>query len=183
MSVIDVLSTTLFDPYLNYRFQLRFSGMPLPVLGIKKITALKRTTKATEYQSGGEPGLVHKVPGTTTFDPITLERGVTVSPEFMIWANLPQAMGHEISGLDYYHYPPLNMDKKIRRDVVIEVLSSMRIPTISYQVYGCWVSEYQALADLDGEDGNKILFESIKLEHDGWEFLDPVSAAKTYLPF
>ncbi len=181
MSVIDVLSTTLFEPYLNYRFQMRSYGTPLPVLGIKKISALKRTTKSTDYQSGGEPGLVHKVPGTTTFDPITLERGVTISPEFMVWANLTQAMGHDISSLSYYHSPPLNMDKDVRRDVVIELLSSSGIPTRSYAVYGCWVAEFQAIADLDGEDGNKVLFESIKLEHDGWEFMDPIAAAKSYL--
>lgn len=183
MSVIDVLSTTLFDPYLNYRFQLRFYGTPLPVLGVKKISALKRATKATDYQSGGEPGLIHKVPGTTTFDPITLERGLTVSPEFMVWANLTQSLGHEISDWDYYHNPPLNLDEDARRDVVIEVLSSLGVPTVSYCVYGAWVAEYQALADLDGEDGNKILFETIKLEHDGWEYLDPVAAAKSYLSF
>jgi len=39
---------------------------------------------------------------------------------------------------------------------------------ISYKVYRCWVSEYQALPDLDA-NANVIAIEHIKLENEGWE--------------
>jgi len=176
------ISTSLFDPYLNYRFRVRFSGVPIPILGVKKVSALKRTTASTAYISGGEPGIMHKVPGETTYDPITLERGVTHSPEFMAWACTPHAMAQHISSLDFFFSIPLGIKRDIRRDLVVEVLNRSGIPTLFYRIYGAWVSEFQAMSDMDGEAGNTVLVESLKLEHDGWEFLDPVAAASSYLP-
>ena len=37
-----------------------------------------------------------------------------------------------------------------------------------YTVRNCWVSEFQALPDLDA-GGNAFAVETIKLEHEGWE--------------
>ena len=39
---------------------------------------------------------------------------------------------------------------------------------MAYKVYRCWVSEYQALPDLDA-GGNAVAVSHIKLEHEGWE--------------
>jgi phage tail-like protein len=36
------------------------------------------------------------------------------------------------------------------------------------KIYRCWVSEYQALPDLDA-DGNTVAIQTIKLENEGWE--------------
>ena len=38
---------------------------------------------------------------------------------------------------------------------------------LSYQVYRCWVSEYQALPDLDA-NANAVAIQHIKLENEGW---------------
>jgi phage tail-like protein len=38
---------------------------------------------------------------------------------------------------------------------------------LAYQVFRCWVSEYQALPDLDA-NGSSVAIESIKLENEGW---------------
>jgi phage tail-like protein len=35
-------------------------------------------------------------------------------------------------------------------------------------VFRCWVSEFQAEADLDA-NANAVLIQSIKLENEGWE--------------
>lgn len=40
--------------------------------------------------------------------------------------------------------------------------------TLRYIVYRCWVSEFQALPELDA-NGNAIAIESITLENEGWE--------------
>jgi hypothetical protein len=37
---------------------------------------------------------------------------------------------------------------------------------LAYKVYRCWVSEYQALPDLDAD---AVAFESLTLQHEGWE--------------
>jgi phage tail-like protein len=39
---------------------------------------------------------------------------------------------------------------------------------ISYFVYRAWVSEYQALPDLDA-NANAVAIQHIKLENEGWE--------------
>jgi phage tail-like protein len=39
---------------------------------------------------------------------------------------------------------------------------------IAYKIYRCWVSEFQALPDLDAS-GSSVAIQSIKLENEGWE--------------
>jgi phage tail-like protein len=39
---------------------------------------------------------------------------------------------------------------------------------IAYKVYRCWVSEYQALPELDA-GADAIAIQTIKLEIEGWE--------------
>ena len=39
---------------------------------------------------------------------------------------------------------------------------------LSYNVYRCWVAEYQALPELDAA-GNAVMIQTIKLENEGWE--------------
>ena len=39
---------------------------------------------------------------------------------------------------------------------------------LSYKLYRCWVSEFQALPDLDAS-ANTVAIQSIKLENEGWE--------------
>ena len=39
---------------------------------------------------------------------------------------------------------------------------------IAYKVYRCWVSEFQAQADLDA-NANAVAIQTIKLENEGWE--------------
>jgi phage tail-like protein len=38
----------------------------------------------------------------------------------------------------------------------------------AWTVYRCWVSEYQAIPDLDA-GSNAVAIEHIKLQHEGWE--------------
>ena len=39
---------------------------------------------------------------------------------------------------------------------------------ISYQVYRCWASEYQALPDFDA-NGSGVAIQNIILQNEGWE--------------
>ena len=39
---------------------------------------------------------------------------------------------------------------------------------MAYKVYRCWVSEFQALPDLDA-NANAVAIQTIKLENEGWE--------------
>jgi len=149
-----------FDPYSNFKFQVFWIGNTTPVAGVSKVSALKRTTEVVEHREGGDPSSSRKAPGRTKYEPITLERGVTHDPEFEKWANkvwnYGSGLGAEVSLKDF------------RKDIRIEMYNEAGQLVIAYNVYRCWVSEYQAQPDLDA-NANAVAIQTIKLENEGWE--------------
>jgi phage tail-like protein len=148
-----------FDPYKAYRFLVYFQSSPTtPVAAVSKVGALKRSSDVIEYKEGGN-GIIRKGLGRTKYEPITLERGLTQDTGFQKWADYSQVLQ---SGA------PSSSLKNLRQNVLITLLNEAAQPVIRYKVYRCWVSEYQALPDLDG-GGNAVAIEHIKLENEGWE--------------
>ena len=58
--------------------------------------------------------------------------------------------------------------KNYRKDIDIEVLNEQGVVAIRYVVYRCWVSEYQALPELDANDKG-IAITKITIQNEGWE--------------
>jgi phage tail-like protein len=147
-----------FDPYKNFKFRVKWDGKY--VAGISKVSMLKRTTEVVKHREGGDPSTSRKSPGRTEFEPITLERGVTHDTEFEVWAEkiwqLGNTAGSEVSLADF------------RKDIILELLNEAGQVAISYKVYRCWVSEYEAWPDLDA-NANAVAIQHIKLENEGWE--------------
>ena len=147
-----------FDPYKNFKFRVKWDGRY--VAGVSKVGALKRSTEPIEFREGGDPSTSRKSPGKTKYEAITLERGVTHDPEFEKWANkvwnFGSGLGAETSLKDF------------RKDIIIEVYNEAGQLALAYKVYRCWVSEYQALPELDASQ-NAIAIQTIKLENEGWE--------------
>jgi phage tail-like protein len=88
-----------------------------------------------------------------------LERGVTHDTDFEEWAG--KVLRH---GAGFGKEVAL---KNFRKDIVIELYNEAGQLVLAYQVFRCWVSEYQALPDLDAS-GSSVAIESIKLENEGW---------------
>lgn len=145
-----------FDPYKNFKFKVKWDGKY--VAGISKVGMLKRTTEVVKHREGGDPSSSRKSPGRTEYDAITLERGVTHDLEFEQWAN---KVWHTNSGVEVSL-------KDFRKDIIIEVYNEAGQKVIAYNVYRCWVSEWQALSDLDA-NANAVAIQHIKLENEGWE--------------
>jgi phage tail-like protein len=147
-----------FDPYKNFKFRVKWDGRY--VAGVSKVGGLKKTTEVVKHREGGDPSTSRKSPGKTEYEAITLERGVTHDEEFETWANkvwnFGSGLGAEVSLKDF------------RKDITIELYNDAGQLVISYNVYRCWVSEYQALPELDA-NGNAVAIQSIKLENEGWE--------------
>ena len=55
-----------------------------------------------------------------------------------------------------------------RKDIYLEFYNEAGQLVIAYKIYRCWVSEYQAMPDLDA-NANAVAIEHIKLENEGWE--------------
>ncbi|MET0494529.1 MAG: phage tail protein [Actinoplanes sp.] len=147
-----------FDPYQNFKFRVRWDGRY--VAGISKVGALTRTTEVVSHRDGGDPSTSRKSPGRTEYAAITLERGVTHDLEFEAWAGKVWSYG---AGLGAE-----NSLRDFRKDVVIEVYNEAGQLALAYKVHRCWVSEYQALPDLDA-NANAVAIQHLKLEHEGWE--------------
>jgi phage tail-like protein len=144
------------DPLKNMKFIVRMDGRR--VAGVSKISALKRSTEVVTHREGGDPSTSHHSPSLWKFEPITLERGVTFDPEFEAWANLVYSTkGDGAISL-----------KRFRRDIRIELLNEQGKVAKAYKVFKCWVSEYQALPELDA-NGHAVAIEHLVLQNEGWE--------------
>lgn len=148
-----------FDPYKAYRFLVYFGSSTSPVAAVSKVGGLKRSSDVIEYKQGGDT-IIRKGLGRTKYEAITLERGLTQDKEFATWANAAQVLdkGAASSSL-----------KNLRKEVRIDLLNEAGQPVYRFNVHRCWVSEYQALPDLDA-GSTSIALEHIKLENEGWEY-------------
>src|SRR6476469_7167210 len=146
-----------FDPYKNFKFRVKWDGRY--VAGISKVGALKRTTEVVEHREGGDPSTSRKSPGRTKYEAITLERGVTHDLEFEQWANkvwnFGAGLGSQVSLADF------------RKNVILDMFNEAGQKVLSYQIYRCWVSEFQSLPDLDA-NANAVAIQTLKLENEGW---------------
>ena len=152
-----------FDPYKNFKFRVKWDGKY--VAGISKVSGLKRTTGVVKHREGGDPSSSRKSPGRTEYEAITLERGVTHDQDFEQWANKIWNYGSPPTGKVNSKEVSL---KDFRKDIIIELYNEAGQPVVAYNIYRCWVSEFQALPDLDA-NANAVAIQHIKLENEGWE--------------
>lgn len=148
-----VVNPTRFDPYKSYMFRVRWDEEY--IAGLSKMSALRRTTEPVAHRVGGDPSHERKSPGTSKFEAVTFERGVTHDPAFERWANLVHSLEDPISLANF------------RKDVIVDVFNEANQLAISYRLFRCWVSEYQALPELDA-NSNAVAIETIKVELEGW---------------
>jgi phage tail-like protein len=87
-----------------------------------------------------------------------LEAGVTYDTAFEDWANLVNDFAsHSVTSLGEF-----------RKNITVDVFNEAGQKALSYNLYRCWVSEYQALPDLDA-GANAVAITTIKLEYEYFE--------------
>jgi len=147
-----------FDPYKNFKFRVKWDGKY--VAGVSKVSPLKRSTEVIKHREGGDPSTTRKSPGRTEYEAITLERGVTHDVAFEQWANkvwdYGAGLGAEVSLKDF------------RKDIILELYNEAGQLVMAYKIYRCWVSEYEALPELDA-NAAAVAIQHIKLENEGWQ--------------
>lgn len=152
-----------YDPYKNFKFRVKWDGRY--VAGISKVGALKRTTELVEHREGGDPSTTRKSPGVSKYEAITLERGVTHDTEFEKWANKVWSFNNAQAEPDQRVEESSLAD--FRKDIIIDLFNEAGQKVLSYQIFRCWVSEFQALPELDA-NANAIAIQTLKLENEGW---------------
>jgi phage tail-like protein len=149
-------ATNRLDPYRNFRFKVGWDNRY--VAGLSKMGALKRTTEMTEWHEAGENIVSRKLPGKTKYEAVTLDAGVTYDTSFEDWANLVNDFAsHSITNLHDF-----------RKNVTVDVFNEAGQKVLSYVLYRAWVSEYQALPDLDA-GANAVAITTVKLEYEWFE--------------
>jgi phage tail-like protein len=150
------VNTHRFDPYRNFKFRVKIDNQY--VAGLSKCSALKRTTEVTPWREGGDPSTSRQLPGKTKYEAVTLEAGLTHDLTFEDWANrVHNFQGDAAMSL-----------KNFRQDIIIDMYNEAGQKVQSYKLFRCWVSEYQALPDLDAS-ANAVAIQHIKIENEGWE--------------
>lgn len=145
-----------YDPYRTFKFQVLIDGQV--VAGLRKMGALKKKTEAVKWRSAGDPSHERILPGGTSYDPVTLEQGLTHDPVFHSWANL-------VNNIDGDSAMSL---KDFRKDIVVNLLNLQGSVALSYSIKRAWVSEYQALPELDSGNMNTVGIQTVTIQHEGW---------------
>jgi phage tail-like protein len=145
-----------FDPYRHLKFRVKWDGHY--IVGVTRISGLRRTIEVVAHREGGDPNVSRPSPGRISFEPITLQRGITHDSSFEDWANLVSDLG-----------PALEPGPTtFRKDIVIELYNKAGQIVLAFKVHRCWVSEWQPLSALDTNTA-QIALQSITLQHEGWE--------------
>jgi phage tail-like protein len=145
------------DPYRTFKFQVLIDGKP--VAGLKKMGALKKKTEPIKWRTAGDPSHERILPGGTSYDPIILEQGLTHDPVFENWANLVNNVEGDAA---------ISL-KNFRKDIVVNMLNMQGKVALSYKVQRAWVSDFQALPDLDAHTMNAVGIQTMTLQHEGWQ--------------
>lgn len=153
-------------PYANFRFKVKWDNTY--VAGVSTVSGLSKSTQVIQHREGGDPSVVHLAPGQTSYGPVTLGRGVSYDVTFEQWANKTfdlansqSATGENTSLLDF------------RKDIIIEVYNEAGMKVMAFNLFRCWVSEFQGMSELDGL-GNALVLESMTLQNEGWERDDTI---------
>jgi phage tail-like protein len=151
-----------FDPYRKFKFKIKIGGQV--VAGLTKCSALTVSVESKEFRAGDMDSFKQKLPGMVSFEPITLDQGVTQDKTFEAWATaMSNYLGNK--GSDSQKTP-----NDFRKDIDIEIynLNSERVK--AYRVYQCWVSKYVAVPDLDANSAD-VMIQTITLENEGIQVL------------
>ncbi len=136
-------------PYPNVRFLLGIDGFP--EAGFSACRVGGSGTEPLRYREGNEPLDYRLVPGTTTYEPVLLERGVGDAAALAGWRRLVEQ----------------GRMNEARRDVEVILLDEAGNPGPRWELRAAWPARYVA-PDLDARDGD-VAVETLELVHEGIE--------------
>ena len=118
------------DPYKNFKFKIRNQD-GTTVLGVSKVGSLKRTTEVVRHRDGNQNSHDSPSPGRSSYEGITMERGITHDLEFERWANQVHPYAGD-AAMDLQNY---------KQELTLEVMNEKGQVALRYFLHGCWVSD------------------------------------------
>lgn len=155
------------DPYRNFKFIVEIEGFTGQI-GFRTISGLKESTEIIEYREGGENETPRKIPGQTTYENVTLERGLTSDSQTLLtWRrqifDLDSASGVASTASNYGTDGAPSVD--FRRRVTITLRNKTGVDVYRWEVERSWPSELE-IGDLDASS-NDVLIEKMVLANEG----------------
>jgi len=181
LNTIDDRATIYTDPLRNFRFRVAFkaakgAGKPFDDRirqfsgGFSGIGGLSQTIEAVEYREGGYNTTMHKMPGLTKFEPLTLSRGALFGNDSaMTWL---RGLFTVSSGEGFAVKDSGNLS--YRCNVTIQVMDhpnsgdKKNTPRLGFYVQNAWISGLR-YSDLNagGGDSQGLMLETMTLQHEG----------------
>lgn len=76
-------SGLVIDPYMSFRFVVVIEG--IIEAGFSEVSGLQVNTQVEDFREGGVNNYVHKLPKETTFENLTLKKGLADYSQLWIW--------------------------------------------------------------------------------------------------
>ncbi len=150
------------DPYRKFKFRIKIDGQV--VAGLTKCSALTVSVESQDFRAGDHDSFKQKLPGQVSFEPITLEQGVTEDKTFEEWATaMSNYVGNQ--GSDSQKTPD-----EFRKDIDIEIYNLNNERVKAYRIYNTWVSKYTAVPDLDAGSSD-VMIQTLELQNEGIQVL------------
>jgi phage tail-like protein len=129
------------DPYKSHLFLVEIDG--IVQASFSECTGFASQVEVIEYREGGDPNHVRKLIGKTSFQDITLKRGLTNSSELYDW--------HQTAV-----NPPLQ-----RKNGSVVILDETFAEQVRWNFTGAWISKWEGPA-LNGK-ATDIAIESVTI--------------------
>lgn len=151
-----------YNPLLIFKYRLYFlDDADNPIVGVSKMGAIKQKSEAIAWRSAGHAkNSSSQIAGGTTYEPITFEQGLGLDDgRFEDWA---------LSVSNWKQGDGAHDAANFRKDLMVDVLDLSGEAKLTYIINGAWVSEYQALPELDANNMNTVGISSFTVQFEGW---------------
>jgi phage tail-like protein len=129
------------DPYKGHLFLVEIDG--ITQASFAECSGFASQVEVIEYREGGDPNQVRKLVGKTSFQDITLKRGLTSSSELYDWHQTAMT-------------PPLQ-----RKNGSVVILDETFVEQVRWNFTAAWISKWEGPA-LDGK-GTDVAVETVTI--------------------
>jgi len=166
-----------FDPLENFRFQVSLNdsaGQPtLTRSGFSTCTPPSEATGEITYREGQYRDAMEKSAGLTTYNNVTLGRGVTQDQDFYSWVEQHKKHAANVRGSDGAFTandvrPSDDASNSYRRTLVITVLNRESQAVKRWTLYNCHVASFTPGDSLDANSEAKLMT-SLELRYESYE--------------
>jgi phage tail-like protein len=181
--LINRFSSVATDPLRSFRFYAEFmapqqgSKVNAKITGFSggftQISGLGINTQSIAYREGGYNTTIHQVPGMTTFNPISFNRGVIYKNDqaiawmqhlFAAAAGDGIALGENDFRCDIKIYV-LDHPAASNATATSDGEGGAQVPKMGFHVHNAWISTLN-YSDLDA-GGNNLMVETMGVVHEG----------------